>query len=484
MAGSAGAAGGKKRRQPASSSKASKKKAAAAPKGRKQPSKKADEALESDEESVLSAEQENGRGAEASSSEEDEPTRETADEKRLRLAKQYLKKLEEEEGAGGADAAVIDKEIISQRLKQDALEASGRLQRKVAARLEGVAIAESSIRSYRGHELPVTCVALTDDDRTAFTGSKDCCVVKWDVETGKRTRYVGSRKGDSAKGHTAQVLAVAVSGDGRYVASGGADKLVRIWDTRTDALVESFQGHRDTVSGLAFRKGSRQLFSSSFDRTVKIWNLDEMAYVETLFGHQAPVMGIDSLHKERAVTAGGMDHTARVWKVVEETQLVFRGHPSSMDCIAMLAEDAFVTGCQDGSLCYWGTHKKKPLVTIAQAHGPGELSAEGAGPGPPWISAVAACPQTDLVASGSSDGFLRVWRAPLGDASPKPAMPQVATVPMPGVVNGIAFARSARFLVAGVGQEHRLGRWQVVRGGGSKNGIRIVPLPEAVWHDI
>jgi WD40 repeat protein len=29
---------------------------------------------------------------------------------------------------------------------------------------------------------------------------------------------------------------------------------------------------------------------------------------------------------------------------------------------------------------------------------------------PRWICAVAALPYTDLVASGSSDGFLRLWR--------------------------------------------------------------------------
>jgi hypothetical protein len=33
-------------------------------------------------------------------------------------------------------------------------------------------------RVMRGHQLSVTCVALSDDDRTAFTGSKDCTIVR------------------------------------------------------------------------------------------------------------------------------------------------------------------------------------------------------------------------------------------------------------------------------------------------------------------
>jgi ribosomal RNA-processing protein 9 len=50
-----------------------------------------------------------------------------------------------------------------------------------------------------------------------------------------------------------------------------------------------------------------------------------MGYVETLFGHQHPILSISSLKGDYCVSVGGRDRTARYWKVVEETQLVFRG---------------------------------------------------------------------------------------------------------------------------------------------------------------
>ena len=34
------------------------------------------------------------------------------------------------------------------------------------------------IRSLRGHQLPVTCVAMTPDDRFAFSGDKDGSIIK------------------------------------------------------------------------------------------------------------------------------------------------------------------------------------------------------------------------------------------------------------------------------------------------------------------
>jgi len=58
---------------------------------------------------------------------------------------------------------------------------------------------------------------------------------------------------------------------------------------------------------------------------VKLFDLSVMGYVETLFGHQDFVISIDSLREETAVTCGGRDRTVRYWKIIDETQLVFRG---------------------------------------------------------------------------------------------------------------------------------------------------------------
>ena len=136
---------------------------------------------------------------------------------------------------------------------------------------------------------------------------------------------------------------------------------------------------------------AEQLFSGSFDRTVKIWNLDDMAYVwphwgfatcarltslcvtsyvDTRYGHQSPIQSIDSLVRERAVTCGA-DRTVRLWKVVDESQLVFRGTADapSMDCVAMVDEKHFVSGAQGGEVALWFVGKKKPMATIPVAHG-------------------------------------------------------------------------------------------------------------------
>lgn len=389
----------------------------------------------------------------------DDPySKETADEARLRMAKEMIAKLEEaggDEDEASASGEDEDEDRVSRKLREQVEREQGTLQRNAADSILKLDMtAESRTRLLRGHRLSVTCTDVSGDERTVYSGSKDCTIIKWDVETGKKLHtFRDSRKAPNGKGHADEVLALSSSSDGRYLASGGRDGLVYLWDARSDSLIKTFKSHRDSVSGLAFRHHTLDLFSSSFDRTVNVWNISEMTFVETLFGHQSPIQGIDALYQNRALTCGG-DRTVRLWKVADETQLMFNGHSSSIDCIKMSNEESFFTGSQDGSVSLWSTAKKKPHCSVRDAHS-GK-----------WVTAVGARLFSDVVASGSSDGYLKLWKSTNNRLSPMQA------IPITGFINSISFSKSGRFLVAGVGQEHRLGRWERIQK--ARNGIRIV----------
>jgi ribosomal RNA-processing protein 9 len=58
-------------------------------------------------------------------------------------------------------------------------------------------------------------------------------------------------------------------------------------------------------------------------------------------------MAIDALKKERAVSSS-RDKSVHVWKVLEESQLLFKNHSASVDCVSMINEEHFVSGSEDG----------------------------------------------------------------------------------------------------------------------------------------
>nr|XP_015814391.2 U3 small nucleolar RNA-interacting protein 2 isoform X1 [Nothobranchius furzeri] len=396
---------------------------------------------------------------------------ETPQEKKLRLAKLYLEQLKEEEKNKAEDES-FETDLIAGRLQEEVLEQKGKLQRLVAKDL--IAPEASEIRVLRGHKLPITCLVIAPDDKCIFSAAKDCSIIKWDVESGRKLHTIhGGRKGTEERhvGHTAHILCMTISSDGKYLATGDMNKLIMIWEADTCKHLYKFVGHKGPLSGLSFRRGTHDLYSASHDRSVKVWNVDEKAYVETLFGHQDAITGLDSLSRERCVTAGGRDGTVRVWKIAEESQLVFHGHEGSIDCIQLINEEHMITGADDGSVSLWSVNKKKPLCTVKQAHGcHGDLGLEQ----PHWVASVAALQNSDTVASGASgcshNSQVNVWKC----GPSYRGLELLFSVPMPGFVNSLKFSSSGRFLVAGVGQEHRLGRWWRLKE--AKNGIYIIPL--------
>lgn len=386
---------------------------------------------------------------------------ETAQEKKIRLAKNLIESIQKKR-----DEDLIDKDenaYVVQRLEEDLNSKIGKLKREIATKITNSTIE----RQLKGHRLSVTCIAVSTDSKYLFSGSKDGSLIKWSLESGMKMNTIKKKlpSHKESSGHSDEILCLALSYDFKFLASGGKDKSIKIWDPETCKQIYSFEGHRDTVSGLAFRLNSHQLHSCSYDRSVKVWNVDQFAYVETLFGHQDKVLGIDSMNKERCLTCGARDRSLRLWKIAEESQLLFTGnHFDSIDCVSLINEEHFFSGSNDSSLAVWIISKKKPIITVKNAHKPNEPDQTG------WISAIASYRNSDLLASGSDDGFIRLWVYSESTNS----LTEKLKIPVIGFVNDLKFSEDGTYLFAAIGQEHKLGRWTSNKK--AKNSIISIKL--------
>ncbi|XP_014260529.1 U3 small nucleolar RNA-interacting protein 2 [Cimex lectularius] len=393
----------------------------------------------------------------------------TPQEKKLKLAKKYLKEIEEEEKAK-QDLDEVGGDVILDRLKEDVLSQAGRLRRKVFDKIKTeYNDCDINVLKCKEHKLSITCVAVSNDFHI-FTGSKDSSIVKWSLAEMKKVSTIPPKHKSKHNEnlHSTTILSLAVSHDNKYLASADENPVIQMWDAQSLAHLFSFKGHRAGVTGLAFCRHTNTLYSSSRDRTVKVWNVLERAYVETLFGHQNPITDLDVLSKDRAVTSGGVDGTVRVWKIQEESQLIFNGHGRSIDSVRRLDDRHFVTCGDEGSLCLWSVLKKKALLTKNPAHGMNEMSKE-----PYWITAVGCIPNTEIFASGSSNGQIQIWRC---DDNYKGAS-VLTTIPIVGFVNSLVFSSDQKYLIAGIGQEHRLGRWSRIKE--AKNSVLVINIQKS-----
>ncbi|KAK4537775.1 hypothetical protein CDCA_CDCA14G3800 [Cyanidium caldarium] len=450
----------------------------------------------------------------------------TAEERRLQAAQAYLRQLgvlprtsSASDRLSDADE-VEDEDEVDARLRREALSARGQLFRAHASSPLAAGGGEHRPIFFGvGHKRPPTCVCFVTaggpdaEPTAAITGGKDGALLWWDLRRGTKT--VWCDRADKAHARNAPLLSLVASADGRLLATGGTDAVVRVYDLRAGAAssptpVCTFRGHRDAVHGLAFfleqqqRRGGNggvsalsadeNLFSVSADRTVRWWAIrrapgavKESGFVETLYGHQDGVNCVDGSAAGRLLTAG-RDCTVRTWNILEDTQLVYRAPRctgnrvhTSIDCVAWVTPQAFVSGGDDGCLSLWSTRRKKPVEVLPNAHGPSPHA---------WISALASPGQSDLVASGANDGAVRLWRVHmravesdrhraeplLTSLLPERLEPAgIAPYPHGGYCNALAFRDSAQgqqlFMAAAVGQEHRSGKWLVDRR--ARNGLAV-----------
>ena len=258
------------------------------------------------------------RGGDASSSDSEEEE-ETLEAKKVRLAREYLDKIEKaslsssgsDESSEGEDEEEGDVDRVGLKLQKQRLKRDGVYERefadKLAKRIESIKLdiadkrrkqqknkeepkkvtvlkpqeqakewADSGhVTLLKGHDLTTTCVSLQADGTRAVSGSKDHSVILWDLEHSKRIVNLWDhwkKRGDDDIRTEGQVLSVACSDDGRYAAVGRRDASVSIFDIRQpkrNHVVKTFIGHKAAITCLAFQTQSLQLFSGSEDRCIR-----------------------------------------------------------------------------------------------------------------------------------------------------------------------------------------------------------------------
>jgi ribosomal RNA-processing protein 9 len=213
---------------------------------------------------------------------------ETGAEKRVRLARGYLRKVQDEVEAGryhfkngrveahilarddqDYDAAEIDRELIAARLQKDVVgrylfghiriltlqsETEGRIHTFLSSRPLTTVTKFLKLNN----QIP-TSLALTPTSIVVAT--KRGIMFRYALPTfqqigrpfgqGSATAMTSNQYA-APTGHTGELFCVAASEDGRFIVSGGKDKLVGVWEVSEDGetveWLTGMRGHKDAVT--------------------------------------------------------------------------------------------------------------------------------------------------------------------------------------------------------------------------------------------
>jgi WD40 repeat protein len=320
----------------------------------------------------------------------------------------------------------------------------------------------------------ILSLAFSPQGRTLAAASDTGVVELWDVGTGKPRRILPLR---------VEPLAVAFSPDGRVLAAGAFDGTVRLWDAMTGRALQPLRGKGHRVNAVAFTPDGRTLAAGSSDGTVRLWNLRTRTS-RTLRGGSA----VDGLAISRLGTlaAARQDGTVSLWslRTLQPAGGPLQAEPAPISSVAFSA-DARTLATGGSTLRLWHVASLRQLGarlpaverdgffgvavntagTVAAVGGDGALwlwnARSGGELGAPlradgsYLLSVAFAPGGSILATGGSDGMLRLWH--LGSSRP------FAVHPVGGDIYAIAFSADGRTVAAG-GRSGAVGLWDVTTG--------------------
>ena len=189
---------------------------------------------------------------------------------------------------------------------------------------------------------------------------------------------------------------VAWSPGGERIAVASSDATVRIFDAERGTLVRTIPGHRDWVLAVTWSPDGSRIATGSRDRTAKVFESSSGALLTTYGRHDAPVRGI-IFHPEgeEMISASDAQKWDR-WKIAAAAHL--RDTHLGGEVFQLVAAGE-----------YFAAPSANGKVHLFKLQDGEKVREYDSGTGRRVISVAASAP-ADLVAAGTQDGRVVVWK--------------------------------------------------------------------------
>lgn len=170
-------------------------------------------------------------------------------------------------------------------------------------------------RAFRGHRGDVRCLQF--DAEKIISGSEDCTIKIWDMDTGSNRSTISPDLG----------CLFALKYDARVVLAGGSRSTIGIIDLESGKKLQHLLGHTDWISSLDVESSTAA--SGSHDCLIKLWDVETLKNTSTLVGHDQWVTCLQLM--ENVLISGSGDHLVRLWDVrCRDCVQELKGHTDSV----------------------------------------------------------------------------------------------------------------------------------------------------------
>jgi len=189
---------------------------------------------------------------------------------------------------------------------------------------------------------------------------------------------------------------VAWSPSGDRLAVASSDATVRMFDAESGARLRTLPGHRDWVLAVAWSPDGTRIATGSRDRTAKVFDVASASLLASYARHDAPVRGVIFHPSGDEILSASDAQKWDRWKIADAAH-VRDTHLGGEVFQLAAAGEFFVAPSANGRVHLFKAQDGEKVR---------EYQPEGSAR---FVSA-AASPATDLVAAGTADGRVVVWK--------------------------------------------------------------------------
>ena len=408
---------------------------------------------------------------------------ESYDEKKVRLAKELINKLERKKNKENddeiseSDENELNKEILLKYAKEEEKLKKSYFQNKNFFPHETLFL--------KGHKSTITNLDISKDSNLIITSSKDCRGIIFDINKKIKTLL--------PKFTNKSLYCCSFSPDNKTIFFGGKDRYIYQIDLKSNDIIQKIKAHNGSVNGIKFDTSKDQFYSIGNDNILKVWSSDtnQSILLETFYGHTNKINYIEIIPDDiNKILTCSMDNYINLWKVDSQSFLQFKSNDiNPVDCITAINQNVFFTGNFNGNISLWKNNKKRFINCINFAHGYYEnfhishsffnrLDKENLkGPllqvGNPILS-IGSVLYSDLLFSGSLNGDVNFYCFINQDENPTFEKKNNLKLNCKGCINVLKCNSNGDFIVAGNGKDNKMGRW--FSDYDTKLGITIIKL--------
>jgi len=157
-----------------------------------------------------------------------------------------------------------------------------------------------------------------------------------------------------------------VNATGEYFSLAGQDGYLRMFESSYFNEINTIKAHQNGATSVLFHPQNVDwLLSGGKDALLKIWNWKEEIELQNVVAHTFAIYDLLAINEKKTIVSASRDKHVKIWSIEEnglfkiQQRLDFKlgGHKHSVNALARINEEAFVSCSDDKRLIVWDIMK-------------------------------------------------------------------------------------------------------------------------------